>query len=241
MKQRWKSVMHAALAGVVVLGLFTGVAGAAQLITGADIGNGTVTGKDIKDHSLLRRDFKSGQLPRGPAGPAGPVGPAGAVGDPGPAGPVGDPGPAGPVGATGPAGSDASLANVAAGGALTGNYPSPQLAAPETPQPFTFENGWHDYSLAYNPARFYKDPFGIVHLSGAIAGGTLHSTAFTLPEGYRPIGLALYSVLSTDTAGGGGNIVPASFFIYRNGWSYVQNGGSNAFVSLEGITFRAAY
>lgn len=209
MTQRWKSVMHAALAGVAVLVLFTGVAEAGQLITGADIKNGSVTGKDVKDHSLLRRDFKTGQLPSGPAGP------------------------------TGPAGSDASLADVTAGGALTGTYPNPQLAAPETPQEITFQNGWYDYGLAGNSARFYKDPFGIVHLSGGMAGGTLHATAFTLPVGYRPSGVALFSVLSTDSAGGGGNIVPASFFVFSNGWAYVQNGGNNAYVGLDGITFRA--
>jgi hypothetical protein len=165
---------------------------------------------------------------KGNRGLAGPVGPAGLAG------------PVGPAGPQGPAGSDASLADVAAGGALTGHYPSPQLAAPETPQPITFENGWHDYGLAYNPTRYYKDPFGIVHLSGGMSGGTLRGTAFTLPEGYRPCGVALFAVLSTDGGGGAGNIVPASFWIYKNGQAYVQNGGSNAFVSLEGITFRAA-
>ena len=35
----------------------------------------SVTSIQVKDHSLLARDFKSGQLPRGPAGPAGPAGP----------------------------------------------------------------------------------------------------------------------------------------------------------------------
>lgn len=165
-------------------------------------------------------------------GNTGPVGPAGS------AGPVG---PAGPAGPQGTAGSNASLADVAAGGALTGHYPSPQLAAPETLQSITFENGWHDYGLANNPTRYYKDPFGIVHLSGGMSGGTLHGTAFTLPGGYRPSGIALFAVLSTDSSGGGGNIVPASFFISSTGQAYVQNGGNNAFVSLEGITFRAAY
>ena len=43
----------------------------------------SVTTVQVKDRSLLARDFKAGQLPRGAPGPAGPVGPAG------PAGPAG--------------------------------------------------------------------------------------------------------------------------------------------------------
>jgi hypothetical protein len=46
----------------------------------------SVTTVQVKDRSLLARDFKAGQLPRGPAGPAGP---AGAQGPAGPAGPAG--------------------------------------------------------------------------------------------------------------------------------------------------------
>src|SRR5215210_3342543 len=43
----------------------------------------SVTSIQVKDRSLLARDFRAGQIPRGPAGPAGPQGPAG------PAGPAG--------------------------------------------------------------------------------------------------------------------------------------------------------
>jgi len=50
-----------------------------------------VTAAKVKDASLLRADFKAGQLPAGPAGPQG------APGSRGPAGPAG---PAGPSGAT---------------------------------------------------------------------------------------------------------------------------------------------
>jgi len=49
----------------------------------------SVTTVQVKDYSLLLRDFKRGQVPRGPAGPAGPVGPAGPAGPQGPAGPSG--------------------------------------------------------------------------------------------------------------------------------------------------------
>jgi hypothetical protein len=49
----------------------------------------SVTTVQVKDFSLLARDFKRGQIPRGPAGP---------VGSPGPAGPAGPQGPAGPAG-----------------------------------------------------------------------------------------------------------------------------------------------
>jgi hypothetical protein len=58
-----------------------------------------VTSAKVRSHSLLRGDFKKGQLPAGEAGPAGPAGPTGPPGDTGPAGP---PGVTGPVGPTGP-------------------------------------------------------------------------------------------------------------------------------------------
>jgi hypothetical protein len=49
----------------------------------------SVTTVQVKDRSLLARDFKAGQLPRGAPGPVGPVGPTGPTGPAGPAGPSG--------------------------------------------------------------------------------------------------------------------------------------------------------
>jgi hypothetical protein len=62
---------------VAAVGLAKNSVGAKQLKQGA------VRSAEVRDRSLLAKDFKRGQLPRGPAGPAGPQGPAG------PAGPVG--------------------------------------------------------------------------------------------------------------------------------------------------------
>ena len=44
---------------------------------------GAVTSKKVKNASLLKKDFKAGQLPAGPQGPAGAAGPRGATGAPG--------------------------------------------------------------------------------------------------------------------------------------------------------------
>jgi hypothetical protein len=49
----------------------------------------SVTSKQVKDHSLLKNDFKSGQLQRGPQGIAGAPGITGPTGPAGPAGPQG--------------------------------------------------------------------------------------------------------------------------------------------------------
>ncbi len=64
--------------------------------------------------------------PEGPAGPTGPAGPAGPIGSVGPQGPPGPMGADGPQGDPGPPGEDFNGA--AAGGALTGLYPYPELA-----------------------------------------------------------------------------------------------------------------
>ena len=49
----------------------------------------SVTTKQVKNFSLLNKDFKRGQLPRGKQGPTGPIGPIGPIGPPGPQGPPG--------------------------------------------------------------------------------------------------------------------------------------------------------
>jgi hypothetical protein len=55
-------------------------AGAAAVITGAQIQNNSVTGKDIKDKSLTRKDFKGAvRGPRGFQGAQGPKGDPGAT------------------------------------------------------------------------------------------------------------------------------------------------------------------
>jgi len=74
--------------------LLGGSAYAATAITGRDIRNGSLSGADVRDHSLRARDFRAGELPRGPKGDAGPAGPQG---DAGAAGAVGEPGPAGEI------------------------------------------------------------------------------------------------------------------------------------------------
>ena len=55
----------------------------------AQLKNNAVTSGKVKNHSLLKADFKAGQIPAGPAGPVGPAGAAGAAGARGPTGPAG--------------------------------------------------------------------------------------------------------------------------------------------------------
>jgi hypothetical protein len=59
----------------------------------AQLQNNSVTSLKVKNGSLLRGDFKAGQIPPGPQGPQGPAGPAGPKGD------KGDKGDAGTIGA----------------------------------------------------------------------------------------------------------------------------------------------
>jgi len=106
------------------------------------------------------------------------------------------------------------------------------IGAPGEP---AFTNAWVNYGAPFNTAGFWKDPNGVVHLRGLIMNGTAGVPIFTLPVGYRPAGQELLSVVAN--VGGArvdvrtdGTIIVNSYF----------SGGTNAFMSLDGITFKAA-
>jgi hypothetical protein len=87
----------------IVLAGAVATAGAATVITGRNVRNGSLTGADLRNSSVTGADVRNGSLtardfrerPVGERGPAGPAGPPGAPGPAGPAGPVGAPGVAG--------------------------------------------------------------------------------------------------------------------------------------------------
>lgn len=82
-----------------LLALFFALAGTSYAATSSLLPKNSVGTKQVINHSLLKADFKAGQLPRGrvgPQGPAGPQGAQGAVGPQGPQGPQGIQGPPGP-------------------------------------------------------------------------------------------------------------------------------------------------
>ena len=50
----------------------------------------------------------------------------------------------------------------------------------------TLGNSWVNYGSGLTPAGYLLDPFGNVHIRGALKDGTLGSAAFTLPAALRP-------------------------------------------------------
>jgi hypothetical protein len=54
----------------------------------------------------------------------------------------------------------------------------------------TYASPWQsDGTAGRGPARYWRDPWGVVHLAGAVettAGVTVPSAIFALPKGYRP-------------------------------------------------------
>lgn len=60
----------------------------------------------------------------------------------------------------------------------------------------TLINSWVENSATYQPPIYYKDDMGIVHLEGAVTGGSA-SYVFVLPVGFRPTKHTLCSVTGT--------------------------------------------
>ncbi len=110
---------------------------------------------------------------------------------------------------------------------------------------------WQNYGGEYDTAGFYKDPYGVVHLKGLIkavdasatsacsTSESAHVAPFSLPPGYRPAKRMEYAVIANDALGRVGvigNNSPLAGAVFVN----VDGVGSKEWVSLNGITFRAA-
>jgi hypothetical protein len=94
----------------------------------------------------------------------------------------------------------------------------------------TLLNSWVAFGGTFPSARYYKDEFGVVHLSGVLKSGTVPSTAFILPIGYRPLFDLVFASIS--------NSLIARVDIKPNG-NVGLNLGSNLSFNLDGISFRA--
>lgn len=94
-----------------------------------------------------------------------------------------------------------------------------------------FAGTWVNFGTSDAPAAFWRDPFGWVHLRGLIKSGTINTTAFTLPPGFRPPLREVFAVISNGAIGrvdvqADGVVLPAA--------------GNNTYVSLAGIHFRTS-
>lgn len=100
-----------------------------------------------------------------------------------------------------------------------------------TPIPITaFLNGWVNFGAPWAAIAYYKDVMNVVHLRGMMMAGAIASSAFVLPAGYRPLFDEYFAVASNGAFG--------SVFVTPAG-DVTPQVGSNVWVSLSGISFRA--
>lgn len=97
-----------------------------------------------------------------------------------------------------------------------------------------FQGTWQNKDAGYAPAGYYRDPFRRVQLRGVIVhtGAFTNDTAFTLPAGYRPEYTSAFTVCSQLASD------PGIVEIDADG-SVRMVDGDSAFMSLDGISFRA--
>jgi hypothetical protein len=105
------------------------------------------------------------------------------------------------------------------------------LIRQENWKPLPLINSWINYSSTYNPAGYFKDSMGIVHLRGLIKNGAKNHIS-TLPAGYRPPRRELHGTSTHPN-------VYARVDVLKDGrvWATKYDKG---WLSLDGITFRAA-
>ncbi len=90
----------------------------------------------------------------------------------------------------------------------------------------TLTNAWVAYDT--RTAKYKKSSIGRVYLKGIVKSGTIGTSIFTLPVGYRPDEVMTYPIVSNGVYG---------YVTINTDGTVVCTSGSNASVSLSGINF----
>lgn len=98
-------------------------------------------------------------------------------------------------------------------------------------------NGWENFSPSFQPTAYYKDEFGVVHVTGFVKNGSIaYGTAiFTLPVGYRPSLIHMKNAVSQNSTSA---IVSATLEVHPDGNVVVSNNVGSSWVVLD-FSFRA--
>ncbi len=91
----------------------------------------------------------------------------------------------------------------------------------------SFSNSWVNFGGGFAPAAYRRDASGNVWVRGLIKSGTVATTAFTLPVGYRPSADGNLIFAGVDGAGTG-----IRLDVQTNG-AVVPQGGNNTFWSVS--------
>lgn len=98
----------------------------------------------------------------------------------------------------------------------------------------SFSGTWVDYHTTsdpqWAPSSYVIDAMGWVHLRGMVQNGTINTTAFVLPVGYRP---GFSHLFAPNTSAGLGRLD------IRSDGSVIPVSGGTGFFSLDGISFQA--
>jgi hypothetical protein len=102
-----------------------------------------------------------------------------------------------------------------------------------------FQNGWSNYdpepshsAAAWQHAAYRKDNFGVVHIRGLVKGGVIGRPIFTLSDTYCPWYFHTFPVISNNA------LARITVPFVQPGCAIVANFGSNAWMSLEGVSYQ---
>jgi hypothetical protein len=107
-----------------------------------------------------------------------------------------------------------------------------------SPAAIPFASGWANLGATWLPGSYFKDPMGVVHLSGTLRfsnAAAYHPLLGTLPPGYRPAARAIFPAYASYAS--------AYVFVDPDGSIYAGNLAGNvpqmAVVTLDAVQFLA--